>query len=78
MKCSIMLHFVWVFTVCLSTPLVVFSLQRVKPLSKLSQELLLCHVVVGKAFLCKKIGNLSPFWYDVVSIMKIVANQDFS
>ena len=28
-KCSIMLHFIWVFTVCQSTHLVVPSLQRV-------------------------------------------------
>ena len=30
MKCSIMLHFIWVFTVCQSTRLGVSSIQRVK------------------------------------------------
>ena len=30
MKCSIMLHFIWVFTVCLSIYLGVSSIQRVK------------------------------------------------
>ena len=29
MKCSIMLHFIWVFTVCKSTRLVVSRIQRV-------------------------------------------------
>ena len=29
MKCSIMLHFIWVFTICQSTSLGVSSIQRV-------------------------------------------------
>ena len=32
MKCSIMLHFIWVFTVCKSTPLGVSLIQRVNVL----------------------------------------------
>ena len=30
MKCHILWHFIWAFTVCQSTPLVVSSIQRVK------------------------------------------------
>ena len=30
MKCSIMLHFIWIFTVCQSTSLGVSSIQRVQ------------------------------------------------
>ena len=33
MKCSIMLHFIWVFTVCKSTHLGVSQIQRVKEAS---------------------------------------------
>ena len=29
MKCNVMWHLIWVFTVCQSTPLGVFSIQRV-------------------------------------------------
>ena len=36
MKCSIMLHFIWVFTVCQSIRLGVFSIQRnIKPDGKI-------------------------------------------
>ena len=38
MKCSMMLHFIWVFTVCKSTHLGVFSIQRVIFIKKIDRN----------------------------------------
>ena len=39
MKCSIMLHFIWVFTVCKSTRLEVSQIQRVNLAVKLHESI---------------------------------------